>query len=367
MKFIINKNTLVENLQKVLGPATTKQNSPILNSVLIVTKEGKIEFTTTDLDITTISLQKANIEKSGQAAIPIRRFFSLVKELPPQDVEIEKIKNTLLIKCEKIEFKMNTLDHEEFPQIKQEKKGVSLIKIDPQELEEMVDLTAFCVGYEDANYVLSGILFEIVNNKINLVSTDGKRLAFAQKTLPPTQPEIKAKISFILPLKAVIELHKLLKERDEEVYLYVKENRVGIEFKNTQFIARPIEGEFPNYSQYIPESGKNKLVIDRRKLLFALKRAGTLSVTDYQGVKVELKKEDSVIFSKNTPQLGEIKEVVDAQYDGASMDIGFNTNYLTDVLKKIEDESVCIDFSGPDKPAVLRKQGYVYLLLPIKI
>ena len=363
MKFKINKEQLVDNLQKVLGPTTTKQNFPMLSSVLLTSTQNGIRFTTTDLDTSIISFQAAEIIQGGQIAVPMKRFLSIARELPFQEIIIEKTKNNLLIKCEKIEFKINVLNPEEFPQV-QERGEVSLIKIIPEELSEMIKLTSFCVGYEESNYILGGILFEITENKIKLVSTDGKRLSFIQKKLSDKQPELTSKISFILPIKAVSELYKLIKERSEEIYLSIEGSRINFDLKNTQFIARPIEGEFPEYEQYIPKEGKDKLVINRKKLLSALKRASLLSTTDYQGVKLELKKDTLTIY-KNTPQLGEVKEIVDIQYNGGHLEIGFNPNYLTDVLKNLEDEDVCIDFFGTDKPAVLRKQGYIYLVLPM--
>jgi DNA polymerase-3 subunit beta len=365
MKFISNKNVLVETLQGLLGPTLTKQNLPILSALFMSTTQQGVKFVTTDLDITIISFQEASVEGTGEVAVPMKRFISIMRELPPQDVSVEKTKNNLLIKCEKIEFKINTLNTEEFPRVK-EGRGISLIKIDPQVLKEMLRLTSFCVGYEDVSYVLGGILFEVLDNNLNLVSTDGKRLAYIQKPLPPNQPEIKTKISFILPTKAINELYKLIKEKEEEVYLFVEENRVGFDFKHTQFIARPIEGEFPNYSQYIPKDSKDKLTVNRQDLLFALRRASLLSTSDYQGVKIELKK-NTMQISKNTPQLGEVKELVGAEYAGAHLELGFNPNYLIDVLKNLEDERVCIDFFGADKPAVLKKEGYIYLLLPMKL
>jgi len=364
MKFIINKDILVENLQKVLGPTTTKQNFPMLSSVLLTTTENSLKLTTTDLDISIISLQGLEKTEPGEVAIPMKKFLSIIRELPPEKITVEKIKNHLLIRCEKVEFKVNTLNASEFPQI-QEKGGVSLIKIDPQELGVMIRLTSFCVGHEDSSYVLGGILFEIDQNTIKLVSTDGKRLSFIQRKLPSKQPEVTSKISFILPIKAVNELQKLIKDKVGEVYLSVEENRVGFDFKDTHFIARPIEGEFPDYVQYIPKEGRDKLIIDRKKLLFALRRASLLSTTDYQGVKVELKKDHLNVY-KNTPQLGEVREKIDVRYSGAHLEVGFNPTYLTDVLKNLSDEEVVIDFFGADKPAVLRKEDYIYLLLPMK-
>jgi len=365
MKFNISKENLLNRLQEVLGPTNSKQNFPILNSVLIATDKEKIKFTATDLDITIISSQNTQIQQEGKTAIPMKRFFSIARELPFGDILIEKNKNNLLIKCENVEFKITTLNPDEFPQI-QEEKGLSLVKIDPQTLSEMIKLTSFCVGYEDTNYVLGGILFEIVKDTIKLVSTDGKRLSFITKKLPPSQPELTTEINFILPIKAVTELYKLVKEEEEEMYFSVTENKIGFYVGDIQLITKPVEGEFPNYSQYIPGESKNKLTLKRKDFLSALRRANLLATPDHQGVKLELKKNTLGIY-KNTPQLGEVKESLGVGYEGISLDIGFNPSYLTDVLKNLEDEDVTLEFFGGDKPAVLKKEGYTYLLLPMKI
>ncbi|MBU1122003.1 MAG: DNA polymerase III subunit beta [Candidatus Omnitrophota bacterium] len=365
MKFTINKEELLDTLQKVNGPTTTKQNFPILNSVRICTEKNKLKFTTTDLDTTIIAFQEALILEEGSVAIPMKRILSIVRELPLKQITVETRKNILLIKCEKIEFKVNILNEDDFPKIEEEKKA-SLIKLNPEELEEMIKLTSFCVGQEETKYVLGGILFEVFENTLRMVSTDGRRMSFIERRLPATQPDIKKKISFILPIKAAAELYNLLKERREEIFLSIEENKVGFDFNDAVFFARPIEGEFPDYSQYIPKESKNKLVIGRQDLMHALKRSDLLSTPDYQGVKVNLKKENTVI-SKITPQLGEVKEEVFSKYDGQAIETGFNPQYLIDVLKNLEDEDVSFEFSGADKPAVLRKENYIYLVLPMNI
>lgn len=365
MEFILNKEILLEILQQIVGPTTTKQNFPILNSVIIQTIKNKIKFTTTDLDVTIIVFQDGEVTEEGKTAIPMKRFLSIIRELPSHEISVKAIKNNLLIKCEKIEFKLPLIPPTEFPPI-EEKKKATLIKLDPVVLEEMIRLTSFCVGYEDVSYVLNGILFELQEDEIALVSTDGKRLSFIRRKLPESQPEIKTKISFILPIKAIQELYKIIKTVENEMFLFIEENKIGFDFKNTQIIIRPIEGEFPNYSQYIPRENKDKMIVNRQKFLFSLRRADILSTQEYQGVKIELKKDKATLL-KTTPQLGEVKEVVDVQYQGAALEIGFNAQYLIDVLKNIDDEDVVFEFTAPDKPAVLRKENYVYLVLPVKI
>ncbi len=365
MKLIISKEELSSQLQKVIGPASTKQNFPILSGVKVTCSKTTTCFTTTDLDITISTTSAIGSPDPGEFVVPMKRFFSIVKELPPGEVTVELTKNNLLITCGKVEFKINTLNADEFPQ-QQESKDISLIKIDSQSLEEMIRLTSFCVGYEDTNYVLNGILFEAQGREFRMVATDGKRLAFIKRGVPANQPDINSKISFILPIKAITEIQRLIKDIDGQVYLFAEDNKVGFEFKGTQVIARPIEGEFPDYRQYIPQEGKDRLSINRREFLSSLKRASILSTPEYQGVRMDLKK-GVVGIQKSTPQLGEVREDVDADYNGAHLEIGVNPSYLIDVLKNVEDEKVCFDFSGADKPVVFRKKEYIYLLLPMKI
>jgi DNA polymerase III subunit beta len=365
MKLIISKEELSRQLQKVLGPTTTKQNFPVLGGVKIAVSQTNACFTSTDLDITITTTSSIENGEPGEFVVPMRRFFSIVKELPPEEVVVEMHKNNLLISCGKVEFKINTLNYDEFPQT-QEPKNISLIKIDAHDLEEMIRTTSFCVGYEDVNYVLNGILFEIEGREARLIATDGKRLAFAKKGLPSNQSEVDSKIFFILPIKAVVEIQKLIKDVDGQLYMFAEDSRVGFDFKGTQVIARPIEGEFPNYEQYIPPESKDRLKINRRDFLASLKRASVLSTPEYQGVKISLKKGSAAVY-KSTPQLGEIREDIDAFYNGAVLDVGVNPVFIIDVLKNVEDEEVCFDFSGPDKPIVFRKESYVYLLLPMKI
>jgi len=363
MKFNIEKKLFVEELQKLTGPTTSKQT--FADSLLISTYNNKIKLITTDLDTTVISVVDAQVEQEGKTIVSMKRILSIFRELPDTQVTIALEKNNLLISCEKIEFKLNTITLDQFPKI-EEKKHAALIKLNPQDLEEMIRLTAFCVGSGEVNYVLGGILFELQENEIKLAATDGKRLAFCCKKLPSSQSELKTKISFILPSRAVTEIYKFLKDRSEDVFLFTEENKVGFDFKTTQFLARPVEGEFPNYNQYIPAENKEKLTVNKKDLLLALRRAAILSTSDYQGVKIELKKE-TIIISKQTPQTGEVKENIGAKYNGAPVTVGFNPNFLIDVLKNIDGEEIAVEFFGPDKPAVLRKPGYVYLVLPMKL
>ena len=253
MKLIISKEELTQQLQKVLGPTTTKQNFPVLAGVKVAISHTTACFTTTDLDITITTTSHIENGEPGEFVVPMKRFFSIVKELPSQEVVVQMQKNTLLITCGKVEFKISTLNADEFPQ-SAEPKDVSLVKINISDLEDMIRLTSFCVGSEDVSYVLNGVLFEVEGREIRLVATDGKRLAFVKRALPANQTDVSTKISFILPIKAINEIQRLIKDIDAQVYMFAHSNKVGFDLKGTQITARPIEGEFPNYKLPVPVS-----------------------------------------------------------------------------------------------------------------
>ena len=365
MKLTIDRVTLVKHLQKVIGPAGNKTNFPILSHVLLEANDKQVNFTTTDLDtiITANCLETFKVEKEDRIVIPIKRFLSVIKELSYDEVSIEHKEGNLSIKCGKSKIKLRTAKLDDFPEIKREKKK-DLIKIEPSILSEMINLTSFCVGDNDTNYVLSGILFELSGNKITLVSTDGKRLACVKKNLPDKINTEKE--SFILPLKAVNELQKILKE-ETEINISKSNNMIIFSSDSLEFSARTIEGEFPDYKQYLPKESEGKrLNINAKDFLSGLRRANILSTSDYMAIKLSLN-EKSITISKINAEIGEIDDTIQAYYKGEKLDVGFNPLYLIDVLGKLDDEYVNIDFYSSDKPAVLRKNDYEYLVLPMNV
>ena len=158
----------------------------------------------------------------------------------------------------------------------------------------------------------------------------------------------------------------MLKDREEDIHFYVTENKVGFDFKNIQFLTRPIEGEFPPYENHIPQPQQNKMIINKQTFLAALRRAAVLATSEYQGIKLELKK-NILVIHKITPQLGKIREEIDCVYSGKQFSIGINPYYLIDVLKNIEEVEVSFEFFDVDKPVVLRTQDYIYLVMPTRV
>jgi DNA polymerase-3 subunit beta len=365
MNIIIDRRLLISILQRMVAPTVSKTNFPILSTILIEPQDKKIKFTTTDLELTIISYIESNQEAGQSFCVSLVKFLSILKEFSSEKVALKLQKNHLWITCENCELKLNIAPSSEFPK-PPILKDREVVKLNTDNLREMIKYSSFAVFSGEGNYVLSGILCEISKNKIRFTSSDTKRLSSIEQVLPQSQPEINTKKAFIIPYKAIIELNKILRESDQEIRLTMGKNQISFDLGQTQIITQLIEGDFPEYKKYIPKEAEHKLKIDRNKFLSSLKRASILSAPEYHGVKLEVSK-NKILVSKATPQLGEYKEEIEADYKGKNMILGFNPDYLKDVLKVIEEDEVSFDLYDPEKPVVLRNNGYVYLALPMRL
>src|SRR3989338_7812534 len=362
MKLRVEKGILLNGIQIVQNIITAKSALPILSNILIETQQDGVRLTATDLDVGISCVIPVDIQEQGAITIPAKRFSDIIKELPADDVNIVTKKNNQVnITTELCEFKIMGLAREEFPKLP-EFKDKEAIKIEQATLKKMLTLTSFAVSFDETRYVLNGILFKINKNMLTLVSTDGKRLAVIEKKL---NQNIEKEIYIIVPLKTIHELNRNLQD-DGEVSLILGNNQALFDLGNIIIISRLIEGEFPDYKQVVPPVSENKVGIGRDKFLLAVKRASLLSTPDYQAVKLEVFK-NKLVVSKSTPDVGESREEVAVSYQGKELIIGFNPGYLIDVLKNLEADTIELELTDSEKPGVIRAEGYVYIVLPMRL
>jgi DNA polymerase-3 subunit beta len=203
----------------------------------------------------------------------------------------------------------------------------------------------------------------IKKNSLRIVATDGRRLALAEREIGL---EKNVEKSLIVPAKTVQELIRNLKD-EGEIQISFGENQAMFDLGGLVIISRLIEGEFPNYEQVIPKEAKEKVVVDRENFLLAAKRVSLLTTQDSQAVKIDVEK-DKMVISKNSPDIGEATEEISVNYGGSPLSIGFNPNYIMDVLKNLDDETVGFELQDPEKPGVIRtKERYIYVVLPMQL
>ena len=301
---------------------------------------------------------------TGAITIPAKKLSDIIKELPdgePISVSVKK-NNLVNIECGKSVFKIMGLPKEEFPQLPEFKDKDSMI-LQQKKLKTMLKLTGFAISHDESRYVLNGVLFVIKPTYIRLVATDGRRLAMIEDKMQlPKTLERK----FIVPAKAVNELDKILGD-EGDVKIFFNENQVFFDTGKTRLVSRLIEGEFPNYEQVIPKETKDKMVAAKETFLAAIKRAALFTNQDSAAVKLELTK-DKAVVSKSAPYLGEARVEIDADYKGKDVSVGFNPNYLIDLLKNINEEKIAFEVADPEKPGVIRIGAeYIYVVLPMQI
>jgi len=362
MKFSVDKSVLLNGIQAVQNIISSKAALPILSHILLETGNNNLRLTATDLDIGISCVIPVNVLESGSVTVPAKRFGDIIRELPGNTTTINTKKNNLvLIETENCQFKIIGLPKEEFPKLP-EFKDKEAVKVEQDILKEMLALTSFAVSFDETRYILNGILFKIENNSLTLVATDGKRLAVIERKL---KQSIDKTIKVIVPIKTIHELNRNLSE-GKDVSLILGNNQILFDLDSVVVISRLIEGEFPDYRQVIPALSENKMQISREQFLLAVRRAALLATPDYQAVKFEVFK-NKMVVSKSTPDIGESREEVPVDYQGRETMIGFNPNYLIDVLKNLEEEKINFELTDGEKPGVIRVDGYIYIVLPMRL
>jgi DNA polymerase III subunit beta len=362
MKFKVEKSSLILAIQTVQNVITTKSALPILSNILMEAQTDTLKLTATDLDIGITCVIPVDIQEAGAITIPAKRFSDIIKEFPVEMISVSTKKNNqVTIDSEMCQFKIMGLMKEEFPKLP-EFKDQKVIKINQGVFKQMLSLTVFAVSLDESRYVLNGILFKINKGLLTLVSTDGKRLAVAERKLAV---ESDLEISMIVPLKTIQELNRNLKD-DGELSLVVSSNQALFDLGNVGIVSRLIEGEFPDYKQVVPPVSENKMKVVRSQILLAVKRAALLATPDYQAVKLEVFK-NKLVISKSTPDVGEFHEELAVEYQGKELVIGFNPIYLIDILKNLNEETINLEMVDQEKPGVIRLSGYVYIVLPMRL
>ena len=361
MKVSATKEELLKVVQTVQSAINSKSTLPILSNILIETSESGTTLTATDFDIGVISTAPVKAQIPGAITAPAKKLLDIIKELPEKEqISISVKKNNLInIECGRSVFKMMGLPKKEFPQ-PPEFKNKEFVVLEQRKLKKMIGMTAFAVSNDEVRYVLNGTLFVIKPSYIRLVATDGRCLAMIEEKMQlPKTLERK----FIVPEKAIREVDRILGD-EGEVRMFYSDNQVLFDVGHTKLVSRLIEGEFPNYEKVIPEEAKTKVGASKAAFLAALKRVALFTTSESMVVKIEVSK-DKMVISKSSPSLGEAREELDVEYKGKDIAIGFNPDYIIDLLKNSDQETIDLELVDQDKPGVVRfGSEYVYVVMP---
>ena len=354
-------------LQAVSGIVERRHTLPILANVLLRKTGGRIEFTTSDLEIQVrTSDELGGDDGSFQTTVGARKLIDILRSLPAdQIVSLSAAQNKLTLQAGKSRFTLQTLPAEDFPLVNEAADFGPAFSVPQKVLRNLVNQVHFAMAVHDIRYYLNGILFIAEGKQLTLVATDGHRLALAQATLDAEVP----KQEVILPRKTVLELLRLLRDEDTPIEMQFAGNQARFSFSGMEFVTKLVEGKFPDFNRVIPKNHKNSVILGRAPLLASLQRAAILTSEKFKGVRINIEPGSLRIASSNAEQ-EEAKEELEIDYGGDAIEIGFNVTYLMDALANMSCEMVKLElqdtaasalFTVPDQP------GFKYVVMPMRI
>ena len=349
--------------------AERRQTIPILANLKIVAMDGKIEITATDLEIQlkTVSEVKEVIEE-GETTVSARKMSELCRSLPDKEaLEFNLNNGKLTVSSKNFHADFATISALDFPELDTKEETDSL-SLESKTLKRLLNKTAFCMASQDVRYYLNGLLMEYKEGNINAVATDGHRLALATSQLKEITKEAEGKRQ-IIPRKAVLELAKILREDNSNINLSFGNSSLRIKDINLDFSTKLIDGKFPDYEKVLPAGEPDALEVSKDSLQAALTRASVLSNEKYRGVRFELSN-NKLKLTANNPEKELAEELLEVNYEGSTMEIGFNIGYLLDVLATIETETVELNFYGEESSCLIREPGNkleAYVIMPMRL
>jgi DNA polymerase-3 subunit beta len=369
MKFSLPKSQMLSSVQNVMNGVPTRTTLPILSNILLEASNSKLKVAATDLDVSIITTISIGSTKKGAITIPARAFHDILRELPECDVEMQISENRMELKAERGSYKLSGIPAEEYPKL----PGVNLakeIKISGTDLVKMIKKAKFAVSTDETRPALNGVLWHTSGSNMQMVATDGHRLA--KMSLKNTKLKGLHE-DVIIPPKVLDLLTKLLGDEEKEIGIVFEENNIIFNLGETVLASRLIEGPYPNYDQVIPKESDKKLVVNKEFLNGAVRRTLILANTLTHQVKFSLKKDALELSSANFDLGGEAKESLPCDYAGDPMDVGYNASYVLDVLKQMEGDEVVFELGTAVTAGKIysteKKEGedYLCLLMPLRL
>ena len=358
---------IVASLQSVAGIVERRHTLPILANVML-RKTGDItQLTTSDLEIqirTEASL--GGDSGSFSTTVGARKLMDILRSMPSdQIVSIESNQNKLLLKSGKSRFSLQTLPAEDFPLVQESASFGLEFSVPQKTLKALLQQVSFSMAVHDIRYYLNGILFVAQGKQLSLVATDGHRLAFTSATLDVDVP----KQEVILPRKTVLELLRLLSDKDGDIEMQFASNQARFRFDGKEFVTKLVEGKFPDYNRVIPKSHKNSITVGKASLLTMLQRTAILTSDKFKGVRINLDSGVLRVTSSNAEQEESIDEI-EVDYNGDAIEIGFNVSYLIDVLVNMEQDMVRMDLADSNSSVLVTipdNEFFKYVVMPMRI
>ena len=374
MKFTVNRNLFLDNLNNVMHAISSRATIPILSGIKLNLTETELLLTGSDTDISIeIKIpvsEDLTVDSTGSIVLPARFFSEIIRRLPGKEfsLEVKESFQTQII-SENSEFTINGLDANNYPRLPEIPDESSFV-ISGKTFREIINETQFAVATQESRLVLTGVHFTFSPDKIHAVATDSHRLSSRALTL---ENGPQAKTDLIIPGKSLLELARIIGETDPEIKVCPGENQVLFEIGNILFYSRLLEGSYPDTERLIPTDSTTTVEFDLMELSSALDRASLLTHAGRNNV-VDLTldtEKQSAKLSGESAEIGNVEEDVSfKKLEGNNLKISFNPDYLRDALKASVTDSVIMDFTQPLRPFTVNPDktdiNFVQLITPVR-
>ena len=371
MNLKIKKDILLENLLNVSKAISSKNIIPVLSGIKFDLKEEGLFLTASDNDITIQSFIDKNdietIEKTGSIVLQGRYIVEIIRKLPGNIISLEVIDEyKVWIHSNTAEFNLNAINSQEFPQNSMSDTK-NPIYIDKYKFKELLFQTSFACSNQESRPLLTGINFRVTGNNLECTATDSYRLA---KTTITVDNSLDSEVNIVVPCRNLLELVKVIRDNNEKLEMHIFSNRVLFKFDNILFQSRLLNGTYPDTSKLIPEEFIIKMVAPKQELFDVIDRASLLSSDkDKNIIKLETKN-DKLIISSNSPEIGRVEETLEIKKETDSDTIiSFSSKYMMDALKSFNSDKITLLFNSEVKPIILKEtenENLTQLILPIR-
>ena len=365
MKFTITRQNLHKGLAAVSASIPAKTTLPVLSNVLVEAEDNAVWLSGTDLDVSIRMRVPAEVAQGGAITAPGRKLQELTRELPDEPVDMQARGDQLEIACGYSRFKLNSLPSEEFPNLPaiDFEEGWTV----PEEsLRLLIKTTSFAVSTEESRPILNGVLWELEDTQMCMVATNGHRLA---KMVVKSDSTEAGSADLIVPPTALGQVERLF-DQDGTLTVARGGNHLAFRSDDKEVYTRLIEGKYPNYEQVIPKDNDRIAMVDRQVLEAALRRMAVVASDQTRRVKMSFQS-DRVHLDVMTPDLGEAHDELELDYEGDGLEIGFNANYLLEVLRNMPPGEVRLAFKSAERAATVMPASddldYLCLVMPLRL
>ena len=370
MEFIVKKDDLLNGIRTVEHATAWKSLQPVLANILIESvDESTLKLSANDLDLTIITEIKAQVKEDGKITLPAKKLSDIFSKLNDELVEfkIDTESNSANIKCKNTKFDVIGISANEFPSISEiDLDSAESIDVNIKILNNAIKQVGFAAAGSESNTLLSGIVFNIADNVLEMASTDGNRLARIREKIENQTKESQ----LIIPARTLNEFAKISSfSADKTAKLYIDKSKLILKLDNTIMISSLMNGQYPQYNKLIPETSPKEAIINVAPLISALERVAIMVSEKTNIVKFEFV-ENKLILSANTPDFGASEDAIEVKYNDEDLKIAFNYKYVLEAVKNIDADEIVIGLNTPLSATVIKpnnKSDYISLVMPVQI